>query len=275
MRVGAEVKMLMRFKDSPDQSMITPGTANKVMHMSFRIGDTELLATDFQSVSHPDDLFAEADLVRRTLAGEMPSFTIRKRYVRKDGDVVSAQTSVTLVRDVDGNPRNMVAVVQDVTGHQRTQEALLESRRHLSALFENALDAIVVFDNEGRYVDANPAAAGLLGYSRNELLSMKISDVTPPEERESMPDDWRSFRERGRYSDEYQLQCKDGSLRDVEFRSVATSFPVFISASGATSRIASGWRSARRSWASRHPSGRSAGPYRLRDEVGQPSPGSS
>jgi PAS domain S-box-containing protein len=187
--------------------------------------EAELLATDFRSVSHPDDLLAEADLVRRTLAGEMPGFTIRKRYVRKDADVVWAETSVTLVRDAGGNPRTMVAVVQDVTGHQRTQDALSESRRHLSALFENALDAIVVFDNEGRYVDANPAAAELLGYSRTELLSMTISDVTPPEERESMPDDWRTFRERGLFSDEYQLLCKDGSLRDVEFRSVANILP--------------------------------------------------
>jgi PAS domain S-box-containing protein len=187
--------------------------------------EAELLVTDFQSVSHPDDLRTEVDLIQRMLGGEVPSFTIGKRYVRKDGDVVSAHTSVTLVRDLDGNPRNMVAVVQDVTGYQRTQEALSDSRRHLSALFENALDAIVVFDNEGRYVDANPAAGDLLGYSRNELLSMKISDVTPPGERENMPDDWRGFRERGRFSDEYQLQCKDGSLREVEFRSVANILP--------------------------------------------------
>ncbi len=49
--LGAEVMMLMRFKDSPeplDPKMVPPGAENKVMHMSFRIGDTVILASDGQ-----------------------------------------------------------------------------------------------------------------------------------------------------------------------------------------------------------------------------------
>ena len=44
--LGAEVTTLMRFKDSPDPSMISPGSENKVMHSSFRVGDVNLLASD-------------------------------------------------------------------------------------------------------------------------------------------------------------------------------------------------------------------------------------
>jgi PhnB protein len=47
--LGAEVTMLMRYKDSPDPpppGMIPPGSENKVMHASFRIGDTEVMASD-------------------------------------------------------------------------------------------------------------------------------------------------------------------------------------------------------------------------------------
>ncbi|MBV9390528.1 MAG: VOC family protein [Verrucomicrobia bacterium] len=45
-KLGAEVTMLMRFKDSPDTSMCAPGIENKVMHARFRIGDTTLMASD-------------------------------------------------------------------------------------------------------------------------------------------------------------------------------------------------------------------------------------
>ncbi len=38
--IGAKVGMLMRFKDAPDKSMITPGSENKVMHSQFQVGDT-------------------------------------------------------------------------------------------------------------------------------------------------------------------------------------------------------------------------------------------
>jgi PhnB protein len=46
--LGAEATMVVRFKDSPDQSMVQPGTADKVMHASLRIGDTTVLASDGQ-----------------------------------------------------------------------------------------------------------------------------------------------------------------------------------------------------------------------------------
>jgi PhnB protein len=44
--VGAEVQMMMRFKESPDQSMISPESAEKVMHVSMRIGDSTIMASD-------------------------------------------------------------------------------------------------------------------------------------------------------------------------------------------------------------------------------------
>jgi len=44
--LGAEVEQLMRFKDAPDQSMITPGSENKVMHSCLRIGDAKVMASD-------------------------------------------------------------------------------------------------------------------------------------------------------------------------------------------------------------------------------------
>ena len=44
--IGAEVMMLMRYKDSPDKSMMNPDNADKVMHAQFRVGDTTILMSD-------------------------------------------------------------------------------------------------------------------------------------------------------------------------------------------------------------------------------------
>ena len=52
--LGAEVTMLMRWKDSPDLQMCQPGAEDKVMHMSFRIGDTTLLASDGRCTGQPN-----------------------------------------------------------------------------------------------------------------------------------------------------------------------------------------------------------------------------
>jgi PhnB protein len=44
--LGAQVEVMMRFRDSPDPGSIPPGGADKVMHCNFRVGDTQLMASD-------------------------------------------------------------------------------------------------------------------------------------------------------------------------------------------------------------------------------------
>ena len=55
-KLGAEVTMLMRFKDSPEPyqpGMVSPGSENKVMHTSFRIGETTVMASDGRCLGKP------------------------------------------------------------------------------------------------------------------------------------------------------------------------------------------------------------------------------
>jgi PhnB protein len=52
--IGAKVGMLMRFKDAPDPSMVTPGGENKVMHSQFDIGDTTVMASDGRNSGKPN-----------------------------------------------------------------------------------------------------------------------------------------------------------------------------------------------------------------------------
>ncbi len=54
--LGAEVAMMMRYKESPEApppGMVPPGSENKVMHMSLRIGDTEVMASDGSCTGKP------------------------------------------------------------------------------------------------------------------------------------------------------------------------------------------------------------------------------
>ncbi len=51
--IGATVDMLMRFKQAPDQSMIPPGSADKVMHSCLMIGETRVMASDGRNTGKP------------------------------------------------------------------------------------------------------------------------------------------------------------------------------------------------------------------------------
>jgi PhnB protein len=52
--LGAKVDMLMRFKEAPDQSMVTPANKDKVMHAALRAGDTQLLMSDGRCTGSPN-----------------------------------------------------------------------------------------------------------------------------------------------------------------------------------------------------------------------------
>ena len=52
--IGAKTEMMMRFKDSPDQSMTPPGNKDKVMHACFKVGDSAIMASDGHAKGQPN-----------------------------------------------------------------------------------------------------------------------------------------------------------------------------------------------------------------------------
>lgn len=75
----------------------------------------ELLANDFQSITHPDDLKKDMEFLQRVLADEMKNYRLEKRYYHKLGRVIWIQLSVSLVRNADGAPHYFIAQIQDIT----------------------------------------------------------------------------------------------------------------------------------------------------------------
>src|SRR4051794_27782120 len=65
-----------------------------------------------------------------------------------------------------------------------------------NALFENALDAILITDNEGRYVDANPIACEIFGVPYENLMGKTIFDFIIPEEISNTKNEWVHFKEK-------------------------------------------------------------------------------
>src|SRR5687767_3797138 len=90
-------------------------------------GEGEMLATDFQHLTHPEDLEADLDSMRRLIAGDVRCVQLTKRYFHKLGHVTWALVSRSLVRDEQGRPLYFIAQIQDVT--QRKQSEWLEDDR--------------------------------------------------------------------------------------------------------------------------------------------------
>jgi PAS domain S-box-containing protein len=106
---------------------------------------------------------------------------------------------------------------------ERVEEALRASEAQLRAIFTSTLDAIVVADNDARYVDCNPAAEELFGASRETLLGRRAQDFTAaPAAAEAS---WRDFLRKGTATGGFRVRRPDGTEREVEFSSTADVMP--------------------------------------------------
>ncbi|HTP41021.1 MAG TPA: PAS domain S-box protein, partial [Nitrospiria bacterium] len=91
----------------------------------------EMLRKDFQSITHPDDLQADLDNMAHLRAGELDTFQMEKRYVRKDGDVIWVRLTVLPLWTRPAEPDLHLAVVEDITDRKRAEERLRTSEMHL------------------------------------------------------------------------------------------------------------------------------------------------
>jgi PAS domain S-box-containing protein len=91
----------------------------------------ELLQTNFQSITHPDDLQADLEQVRRLIAGEIDQYGMEKRYIRRDGSTVWVEISVSLMRSADGKPDHFITVIADISSRKLVEAELQERRQEL------------------------------------------------------------------------------------------------------------------------------------------------
>ncbi len=82
-----------------------------------------LLRLTAYDISHPDDVPTTREHVARLVAGEVREYSYEKRYIRKDGATVWTLTSVGLLRDPEGRPRQFIGVIEDITGLKHAQDA--------------------------------------------------------------------------------------------------------------------------------------------------------
>jgi len=104
--------------------------------------------------------------------------------------------------------------VQKATKDILERERLLrESETKLRSYIANAPDGVFVVNAEGRYLEANPAAEAITGYSNTEILSMSIKDIQPPDSVEKNLEYFQNLKQRGRSNDEFQYRNKNGETR--------------------------------------------------------------
>lgn len=161
--------------------------------------------TDPETAKRMYDLFSE--IYRTGKPAKVKDFKI----IRKDGTKCILEISASLIRDSEGQPAGFRGIALNVTERKQTEEALKETEKRYRSLFEESLDAIIVTDREGRFVDANKAALDLFGISTEETAKTNFHELYVD------PKAWARFEQeietKGSVQDfEVKLRKKDGTV---------------------------------------------------------------
>ncbi|HEX7796508.1 MAG TPA: PAS domain S-box protein, partial [Vicinamibacterales bacterium] len=151
---------------------------------------------------------------RKALNGEDTSWSGELLLRKLDGTLVPISVDMARVR---GNLASWRCVVTDITTRKAAEQALREaaalraSEDRYRGLAEQIVEGIFVTDASGRYVDANRSACDLLGYTLEELKTLTVPDVIPPEELPRLPEQFRRLEHQEIVRSEWRFRRKDGS----------------------------------------------------------------
>lgn len=99
---------------------------------------------------------------------------MQRRTKKLEADYIESNRNRTELRDQN------VALTEEISRRERLERELRESEERYRTYIEHAPEGIFVADETGRYVDANPSACAMVGYSRDELLNMTVTSLSPP-----------------------------------------------------------------------------------------------
>jgi PAS domain S-box-containing protein/diguanylate cyclase (GGDEF)-like protein len=142
--------------------------------------EAELLTRTFQQVTHPEDLDADLENVRRLIAGEIHTYQMEKRYVHARGQFVSVLLNVSLVCDGQAQPLYFIAQIQDITERKQAAKDLLESERRFSDMLGNIELVSMMLDCEAQITYCNDYLLRLTGWRREEVLGREWFDLFIP-----------------------------------------------------------------------------------------------
>jgi PAS domain S-box-containing protein len=138
-----------------------------------------LLATNFQAITHPEDLAADIAHIDLLLAGTSGSFQMEKRYIRKDGRIVWVLLSTAIIRDEQGAPLYFIGQVEDITARKEVEAELTATHQHTREVLDRITDNFYALDNSWRITYINDAVERNFGYSRDELLGQNMWERFP------------------------------------------------------------------------------------------------
>jgi len=219
---AAEQSILASIVNSSDDAIISQaldGTIiswNRGAETIFGYSEKELIGKPI-SIIIPADLANEENVIVNELLQGKHIEHFETDRIKKDGGRINVSLTISPILDSNGVTTGASKIARDITERRKGEDKLKVSELQYRSLIEQASDAIFIANQTGEYIDVNTSACHMLGYSREELLTLSGKDVLYAEGRiKDIPKRLETLRSGMSSINESTLKRKNGTPVDVE-----------------------------------------------------------
>lgn len=126
----------------------------------------ELLTKTVQDITYHEDLDDDLKHMELLLRGEIDTYAMEKRYIRKDGSNIWINLTASIVQDDSGKPIHFIAVIEDINERKLADDKLREA----AAFFSSTGEGVMITDQTGTILDVNDAFTHIMQYSREDVI---------------------------------------------------------------------------------------------------------
>ncbi len=162
---------------------------NKNLSQIIGYSKEELLQLKSKDITHKDDLYNDTELLRELISKKRESYSVKKRYIHKNGKIVYCYLNVSLLTDKNGKPTSIIGQVVDITESVKSEKILKDTLNDLQNLLNATTHvSIIETDLNGIARKFNKGAENLLQYNAEEVVGKLnvgvLHDATEIEKKE-------------------------------------------------------------------------------------------
>jgi PAS domain S-box-containing protein len=182
---------------------------------------SELLQLKWEELTHEDDKANDIVQFNKVLSNEIDGYSIDKRFIHKNRDVIDTTISVMCVRTADGSVDYCVSLVQNITERKQMEQELKQSERLYRAIGESINYGVWVCDPDGRNIYASESFLKMVGLTQEECSSFGWGNVLHPDDAERTIAAWQEcVRSEGVWDIEHRYRGVDGRYHYVLARGI-------------------------------------------------------
>jgi len=156
---------------------------NQALCMILGYNPDELIDKTFYQFTHPEDLEISGSALQNIIKYEKKEFNFNTRYIHKEGRIIWAEVSISLLHDEENNPLYFITHVKDITERVFAETQIRENEEKFRIAFDNAPTGMsIISAKDYKYLAVNPLLSKMFGYSQEDLLKNSIQLVTHPDD---------------------------------------------------------------------------------------------